>query len=260
MRCANAQQVAGLPVRVVDQRDLRRISGLRDRRILIQRHRQRGCDLAAAVGAQIQRGPRSLPVQAAGGPAPVVYVHGSSGHVLLGQNSGEGEVQPVQHLRVRAGEAVLAGDRRAVLRHGDGVEFQRGSGLTAVEPALQILLHLRVGDVGGLAVVGEIRPTLPARIGIAEFDLFVPVGVFFLLVVIGVLHSIRQRVAVFDIGGRVVHTGKIIDLHLTVGGDGHRPADSVFAALRHLHKGVAVLYIERAISLSYQFGKSALIA
>ena len=85
-----------------------------------------------------------------------MYVHGSSGHVLLGQNGGEGEIQAVQHLSARTGEAVLAGDGRAVLRHGDGVEAQGRGGCSAVEPVLQLRLHLLIGDVGGVAAVGEI--------------------------------------------------------------------------------------------------------
>ena len=150
------QQSADLPVGVVHQRQRGRPAQRRAVGLEIQLHRQRGRTLAGAVRAQVQRGSRPRPVQTAGGPAPVVYVHGSSGHVLLGQNGGEGEIQAVQHLSARAGEAVLTGDGRAVLRHGDGVEAQGRGGCSAVEPVLQPRLHLLIGDVGGVAAVGEI--------------------------------------------------------------------------------------------------------
>ena len=85
-----------------------------------------------------------------------MYADGPAHHVPLGQDGGEGEIQAVQHLSARTGKAVLAGDGRAVLRHGDGVEAQGRGGCSAVEPVLQLLLHLLIGDVGGVAAVGEI--------------------------------------------------------------------------------------------------------
>ena len=267
LRCANDQQVAGLPVRVVDQRDLRRTSGVRDRRILIQRHRQRGCARAAAVGAQIQRGPRSLPVQAAGGPAPVVYVHGSSSHVLLRQDGGEGEVQPVQHLRIRAGEAVLAGDRRAVLLHGHSAELQGGRGRSGVEPVLQLRLHLLIGDVGGITVVGEIYAAASSISVARQLHAIAPVGsAANSSVVTGVGGNIRQHVAVLDIRigiGDAVKSEAAV-LHLAVGGDGIGGLHVVFIRTvgqrRQLHKGVGVLYCQRFVGRSHAAFQVAVIS
>ena len=187
-------------------------------------------------------------------------VHDFPGHVFLRQDGGEGEVQPVQHLRVRAGEAVLAVNGRAVLLHGHSAELQGRRGRAAVEPVLQLRLHLLIGDVGVITVVGEICVAPPAFTSTTERDLIVPVGGFFILIIIGVLHSIHQRVAVFNIGVRVVHLVEVIVLHLAVGSDGHRPADGILTALRHLHKGVAVFHKERVVRLSHQLGKPALIA
>ena len=259
-RCGPVQQVADLPVSVVHQRQRGRSVQGRAVGLGIQLHRQRGRALTGAVRAQVQRGLCPRPVQAAHRPPPVMYADGPAHHVPLGQDGGEGEIQAAQHLSARTGEAVLAGDGRAVLRHGDGVEAQGRVGRAAVEPVLQRGLHLLIGDVGGVAAVGQICVAPSGFISTTEHDLCAPVGAFLLLVIIGVLRSVHQCVTVFNIGVRVVHPVEVTVLHLAVGSDGHRPADGILAALRHLHKGVAVFHKERVVRLSHQLGEPALIA
>ena len=265
------QQIADLPVGVVHQRQRGRSVQGRAVGLGIQLHRQRGRALAGAIRAQVQRGSRPRPVQTAHGPPSVVHADGPAHHVPLGQDGGEGEIQAVQHLSARTGKAVLAGDGRAVLRHGDGVEAQGRGGCSAVEPVLQLRLHLLIGDVGRPLVVQDDAPPLGAAVhGIQIPSIYLHAVVLLLIhpdipvlagprvdvtlegaVILRTPDGVDQRVGVIDEGGRVVNVlvigrGAEGVSHLAVGGDGEGGHHMVFIGAvvqrRHIHEGVATLY------------------
>ena len=213
------------------------------------------------IGQKVERGLVFLPQQAGLRPCAVVDVDSLAERVGLLENGGERVVQTIQR-RVVAGEAVLAVNVCVVLGGGDGGEwFFVAAKLGEQTVTSQEVGHLIIGQIGGIAVVGNRNCTVGALILCAEIDSGIPIRVSTLGIIVGIRCSTIQAIAVDDVDARIFKRTKGVIHKLSVRGDRLRRTNTVFRSIWFwkLHIAIGISNGQFAINCTKQCSQSTFV-